>query len=141
MKKIYEKYKEQILYLIFGGLTILISLAVYYVLNKRWGESDIAVTAAYVLSWTAGATFAYVTNKIFVFESKIKGFKALARETISFFAARLATLIISYLGLMLLKKLFPTVNTNIFNFIMQIIVIILNYVASKLFIFKGEKTK
>ena len=74
MIKIYQKYKEIILYLIFGVLTTVISLLTYYALVYTILNPDNAwqLQLANIISWIAGVLFAYVTNRKYVFESKNK---------------------------------------------------------------------
>ena len=131
---LYKKYKEIINYLIVGGLTTLIALAVYYVsvftfLNPN---NPLELQIANVLSWCAGVTFAYFTNRKFVFESKNE--KKL-QEATKFVSSRIATLLLDmfvmFLGVTVLKF-----NDKIIKIISQILVIVGNYVLSKLFVFK-----
>ena len=72
IKTLYQKYKELINYLIVGGLTTVVSLGVYYgcVLTFLNPEVPVQLQAANVLSWIAAVTFAYFTNRKYVFESK-----------------------------------------------------------------------
>ena len=140
MKKIlnlYKKYKEIINYLIVGVLTTVVSLAVYYIsvftfLNP---ENSIELQIANILSWIAGVTFAYFTNRKFVFESqntnKIK-------EATKFVSSRVTTLLLD----MLVMWLGVTVlhfNDKFIKLISQVLITIGNYILSKLFVFKkGE---
>ena len=78
---LYLKYKEAILYLIFGGLTTLLNIVTYAVCSHLF-HIDTLISNA--IAWVAGVAFAYVTNKIFVFESKTDTIKALIKECISF---------------------------------------------------------
>ena len=72
MKELYQKYKEIINYLIFGILTTLISLIVYYMLSLTILNPNVSVELqiANLFSWIAGVLFAYFTNRAFVFNSK-----------------------------------------------------------------------
>lgn len=136
MKKIYQKYKEIINYLIFGGLTTLISLVVYYVLSLTLLDPNISVQLqiANIFSWIAGVLFAYFTNRAFVFKSKNKNkFK----EFITFTGARVSTLLLD----MLIMFLFVTVlkgDDKIFKLLSQVLVILGNYLLSKLIVFKRD---
>ena len=82
IKELYKKYKEIINYLIFGVLTTLVSLVVYYasVLTFLNPENSIQLQIANILSWIAGVTFAYFTNRKYVFESKEKNKLKEAKE-------------------------------------------------------------
>ncbi len=124
--------KELVLYIVFGALTTVVSFVSYYVCNTMLG---IHYLTSNIISWVLAVLFAYVTNKLFVFESKdLKG-KALFREFAAFIVARLISLGIEELGLYLLIGLMHA-DKNLSKLIMQVIVVIANYVFSKLFIFK-----
>lgn len=135
--KIYQKQREIINYLIVGVLTTLVSLIIYYSLVYTILNPDKALELqiANVISWIISVLFAYVTNRKFVFQStnRKKG-----KEFISFVSARILTLImdmlIMYFGVTLLKG-----NDKIWKIVSQIIVIISNYILSKLFVFKKDK--
>ena len=132
IKDLYIKHKEVINYLFFGGCTFLVSIISFYLLNK---VLSINTHISNVISWILAVTFAYITNKLFVFESKTKQAKDVIREVISFFSARLLTLaleeLIIFVGCDLLK-----VDAMIVKIIGQVVVIASNYFLSKLFIFK-----
>ena len=132
--QLYKKYKEVINYLIFGVLTTIISLAVYYILTFTIlnPNNSLELQIANVIAWVISVSFAYVTNRKFVFGSKNKNIK---KEAISFFNARIVTLVID----MIIMGVGVNVigfNDKILKFISQIIVIISNYLFSKLFVFK-----
>ena len=139
IKELYLKYKEIINYLIVGGLTTLISIIVYYVcvLTFLNPEIPIQLQIANILSWIAGVTFAYFTNRKFVFESKNPN---KIKEATKFVGSRITTLLLDmfvmYIGVTVLKF-----NDKIMKIIAQILVIVGNYIISKLFVFKKEKTK
>lgn len=141
MKKIfdlYKKYQEIINYLIVGVLTTIVSIVVkwgllFTVLNPK---NAVELQAAVIISWIAAVTFAYITNRIFVFKSKSKN---ILKEVISFFGARILTLLIE----MLIMWIFVTLlklNSNtwvlVWTIVVQILVTIFNYIFSKLFVFK-----
>ena len=91
MKKILElfkKYKEIILYLIFGGLTTLVNIICYFLMYEVFGISNMAST---VVSLIVSILFAFVTNKVYVFQSKTVTKKAALKEAFSFFFFRLLT--------------------------------------------------
>ena len=146
MKKIFElykKYEEIINYLIVGVLTTVVSIVV------KWGllftvldpKDAVQLQAAVIISWIAAVTFAYITNRVFVFKSKSK---KILQEVISFFGARLLTLgmemFIMWFFVTLLKLNSDT-WVIIWTIVVQILVTIFNYVFSKLFVFKKNKKK
>lgn len=136
IKKLFTK--EIIMYLIFGVLTTVVSLAVYYILIYTLlnPENAIQLQIANILSWIAGVAFAYVTNRKYVFESKEKN---KIKELGKFVTSRLATLfldmLIMFIGVTCLKG-----NDKIVKLISQVLVIIGNYVFSKLFVFGKKKS-
>ena len=141
IKEIYFKYKEVINYLIFGVLTTIVSLAVKYLLLFTIFDASNALElqVAVIISWIAACLFAYITNRIWVFESKSK---KIIKEMITFFVARLSTL-----GLeMLIMFIFVTalgLNSDIWvivwTLVSQVLVIVGNYILSKLIVFKNKK--
>ena len=131
---LFNKYKEVVMYLIFGVLTTIVSLVSYYLLTITIFNPDNAILlqVANVLSWIISVLFAYITNRKFVFESKNNN---ILKEVSSFFGSRLITLLfdmlIMFVGVTLLKG-----NDKFIKVISQVIVIVSNYIFSKLFVFK-----
>lgn len=131
MKELLLKYKEVIMYLIFGVLTTVVNIVVYYVMADML---QVHYMISNVVAWFLSVLFAYVTNRKYVFESKSN---EIIKEMVSFFGARLATGIMDmafmwiFVGLGLLPDFIAKVITNVF-------VIIANYILSKLVVFKGE---
>lgn len=136
IKKLYLKYKEIINYLIVGGLTTVISLMVYYISVLAFLNPEVPsqLQIANILSWIAGVTFAYFTNRKYVFESKNKN---KLKEGANFVSSRITTLLldmlIMYLGVTVFKF-----NDKIVKLLSQVLVIIGNYILSKLFVFKNN---
>ena len=137
MKKIeqlYLKYKEIINYLVVGVLTTIVSLTVYYIsvfafLNP---ENAFQLQIANILSWIAGVTFAYFTNRKFVFESKEKDkLKEAGKFVLSRVITLLMDMLIMWLGVTVLHG-----NDKIMKLISQVVITISNYVFSKIFVFK-----
>ena len=128
---LYFKYKEIINYLIVGGLTTLVSIG-SYAIYRIFIPSYVTCT---VLSWITAVLFAYVTNRIFVFESKES--KVLI-EFIKFVGCRLFTLGSELLTMWILVDLL-NINDYIAKVIVQFIIVVLNYVLSKLLVFKKNK--
>lgn len=134
IKELFNKYREIIMYLIFGVLTTVVSLAVYYILVYTIlnPNNPFELQIANIISWIAGVTFAYFTNRSMVFQSKNKN---KLKEAGSFVLARVVTLImdmlIMFVGVTLLHG-----NDKLLKLISQVIVIVSNYVFSKLFVFK-----
>ncbi|HIV86201.1 MAG TPA: GtrA family protein [Candidatus Monoglobus merdigallinarum] len=155
-KALYKKYEEIILYLIFGVLTTIISVGLYWLLDVGFSHLAEAVenpgltfsnngaihTACIVFKNVIAILFAYVTNRIFVFKSKVKGFRAVIIEMLSFFAARLSTMIFEVVFMFITVNVF-SLPTIVMNIIAQFVIVVLNYVLSKLWIFnkKGNPDK
>lgn len=141
IKELYIKYKEIIKYLIFGVLTTVVSLATKYLLlfTILDASNALQLQIAVVVSWVIACLFAYITNRIWVFESKTT---SIIKEMAKFFMARLATLGME----MLIMFVFVTalgLNSDIWvviwTLVSQVLIIIGNYVLSKLLVFKNEK--
>lgn len=130
---IYKDKKEIINYLIIGVLTTLVSLITYYLLTFTILDpnNDIQLQIANIISWIISVAFAYITNRKFVFESKSKDIK---KELSKFVSSRITTLIIDMLLMFILVSLLHF-NDKVIKLIVQVIVIILNYIFSKLFVF------
>lgn len=130
----YNKYKEALLYLFFGVCTTLVNLVTKWILLLTVIDSSNAIQlqVAIIISWIVSVLFAYVTNRKYVFESKSK---SIFKEISSFFGSRVLTLILE----MVIMYIFVTAlnfNVYLFTIISQVLVIVLNYVFSKLFVFK-----
>ena len=132
IKELVKKYKFIILYGIFGVLTTVINIGVYGLLYSVLGVSNVLSN---VVAWIVSVLFAFITNKLWVFESKSFDFNLLIKELGSFTDCRLATgvldLGIMFVGVDLLKG--PAIILKVTS---NIIVMILNYVMSKIFVFK-----
>ena len=137
MKELYLKYKEIINYLIFGVLSTVVSLAVYYGLTLTILDPNngVELQIANILSWVSACTFAYFTNRKWVFENKDKANLA---EASKFYLSRVSTLLID-MGLMFVFVTKLGVNDKIMKLIVQVIVVILNYIFSKFIVFKEKK--
>ena len=132
IKKLLIQYQVVILYLIFGVLTTIVNIIVFFVLYNLLHTSH---TIAYVVAWFWAVLFAYLTNRVWVFHSNNSSALAIIREIWQFYLARLLTGIIGYFilsfGVDLLQQ-----DANIWNIIQNIFVIVSNFVLSKLLIFK-----
>lgn len=136
MINIYKKNKEIINYLIFGVLTTVVSFVVYFIFAKVFKIDEVISN---VISWFFSVLFAFITNKLYVFESKETGKKTLLKEIISFYLARLFTGVVCDLGVFALMVKIFKINDVLSKLVTQVIVIVLNYVLSKLFVFKQNK--
>lgn len=124
--------KELFSYLVFGILTTLVNIFVYALLTKGL---DIDYKTSTTLAWIAAVLFAYITNKIYVFDSKSFEWAIVAKEFISFLCFRLLSYLLD-IGSMILLVEYLVVDDLIAKIIANVLVVIVNYIASKLFIFK-----
>ncbi len=125
------------MYLIIGVLTTLVSLLSYYLVTFKLlnPNNPLELAIANVISWICAVTFAYFTNRIIVFKSKNE--KKL-KEAISFYSSRILTLLLDA-GLMYLFVSALHYNDKIVKLLVQFIIIIANYILSKLFVFKKNE--
>lgn len=138
IKKLYNKYKEIVNYLIIGVLTTVVSLVSFYLIRifVFTNDSQFDIQLANVISWVLAVLFAFVTNKKYVFESKSTGYQKFL-EMIKFYVSRLTTLGVEMFVMWLLTSPLK-VDDMISKIIVQFIIVILNYVFSKLFVFKKK---
>lgn len=128
---LYQRYREVIDYTIFGGLTTLVNIVAFYFFDTVLGWPYLIANAiAIILS----ILFAYVTNKLFVFKSDTADFRETALEFFRFIGFRLLSGVADMLAMWVLVDL-VTMDTNIAKFLTQFIVVVLNYIFSKFFIF------
>ena len=130
------------MYLIFGGLTTVVDWGVSYLLYFFWGaaikETAILVHVANTIAWAAAVTFAYVTNRKWVFESARSGFLPILTEFASFAGGRVLTLLLQE-AMFVIFFHWLGISEFIVKAIAAILVIIANYFISKLLVFKNKK--
>ncbi len=125
--ELYKKYKEQINYIVVGGMTTLVNFVIYAI--DMYFGMDMMINL--VVSWVVAVIFAYVTNRIVVFESKENN---ILHEFTKFVSSRIASLLIE----MLLMKIcvdFIGIKEYFAKVGVAIVVVIVNYVLSKLWVF------
>ena len=138
MKKLmdlFRKYEEIISYLFFGGLTTVVNYAVYLPCYNLLGISG---AVSYVIAWVAAVAFAYLTNKPFVFNSNDWSAKVVLPELVKFVGCRVGS------GVLETAIIFVTVdclhwNGNVIKLVTSVLVVALNYVASKLLVFRKKR--
>lgn len=133
IKQRFDKYREIILYLFFGGCTTLVNIVAYYICSRIGFGTAIST----IIAWVLSVLFAYFTNREYVFKSKAVGIVPIFKETASFFVCRLATGLLD-LAIMVVFVDFLHFNDMIIKILSNIIVIVINFVASKLLIFKNN---
>lgn len=151
IKELFVKYKELIVYVVFGVLTTVVNFAVFWIFSKILGEDLYLVNNA--VAWIVSVIFAYVTNKLWVFESKSWAMKLVVKEVVEFVAARLFSFAVEEGGLLLFVNVlgFDKYSITILGFaitgqliakvVLAVIVVILNYFFSKFVIFAKKKKK
>lgn len=134
---LFKKYKEIILYLFFGGATTIVNIVCYFLLYDVFSVSNVIST---IISQIVAIIFAFVTNKLYVFESKTSTKKEAIREISSFFFFRFITGVLDVL-IMYIAVDKMAMSGTLWKIISNIIVIILNFIASKLFVFKKDEKR
>ena len=130
----YKKHQEGMRYLIFGALSTVVNILVYAIFYYVFHIDN---ATSNVIAWIVTATFAYITNKIYVFKSKTNSFKELIKEIIYFYGCRLFTLAVDE-GIMILTVDKLGWNALLMKILANTIVIILNFIFSKILIFKKK---
>lgn len=137
--ELYKKYQEIINYLIVGVLTTVVSIVTYFLFSLVLDiENNILFILANVLSWICAIIFAYITNKKFVFNTTTSNKKEEVKVFSMFVSSRITTLLIE-LAFMFITVKVILINDKIAKVIAQFIVIVLNYILSKLFVFKKNR--
>ena len=145
VSQVFSKYREQISYIFFGGLTTPINIVVYgactQVLSMSTGWAN-------ALAWVLSVAFAYVTNRKWVFESRADGARDILRECASFVSCRLGTGVLDQIimvvgvdvvGQAIIPAQFASLWSMGLKIASNVLVILLNYVLSKLVIFRKQK--
>lgn len=139
IKELFSAYKEIIMYIIVGVVTTVFNWVVYAVFVRV-----MPMALANALSWFVTVLFAYVTNKLFVFESRSWELQVVAKESVSFFGARAATGVFEVVAqptfyAIGLRQSLLGVEGLVAKVLTSAIVMVLNYVCSKLFVFREKK--
>ncbi len=150
LRSLLQKHREFLLYIVFGVLTTVVNYIVYF-LCKALGLS---YSPATVIAWIAAVIFAYVVNRIWVFQSRASGARAIAREAVLFVGARLFSLVLElavmfvgmdllHAGSFVLAAFGRTLPAGEFltKTAAQVIVVLTNYVFSKLVIFRRKASE
>ncbi|ETY73469.1 GtrA family protein [Lactiplantibacillus fabifermentans] len=134
IKQLWQRYQSVISYLIFGGLTTVVNIVVFWLFNSviAW-----PVWLANAVAWFLSVLFAYITNKLWVFDSKTPTAGAVIREATSFFGFRLLSFFIDEAIMIIGTSVFHG-NSLVVKIIDQVVVVVLNWFFSKLFIFKDR---
>jgi len=134
-KSLYEKYKNIIPYALFGVLTTLVNVAVYWLMAHSAG---LGVMPSTIIAWIVAVLFAYITNRKWVFHSEAHTTILIIKEIVSFFICRLLTGVVDWVCMFIFVDIIH-MNDIMIKFIANIVVIVLNYIASRMLIFKHKK--
>ncbi len=138
LQDIYYKYEEKWMYLLFGGLTTVVSIVTKLLLF--WvvpGEPKWETTAGVVFSWICAVTFAFFTNKKYVFKAETKTKQEFWKVFFSFYGARLATLGMEE-AIFLVCCDWLGMNRTVITFLSQVFIFIANYILSKVLVFRKK---
>ena len=143
-KELLTRYREVLLYLIFGGLTTVVDWGLSFLLYHFWGDAieanTILVHGANVIAWAAAVLFAFITNRIWVFKSEKKGFLPILGELGSFAGGRVMTLLLQEAIFVIFFDIMG-ISEFIVKLIAAVLVIILNYFISKLIVFRKKRNQ
>ena len=134
IKELLKKYREIILYLIFGVGTTAVDFIVSYALYP----TEINIHAVHTIAWISAVSFAYITNRIFVFRSSTQG-KGVFFEIIKFTSSRVATFLIQEAIVFLMFDIMK-ISEYVVKIPAVILVIVLNFLLSRILVFKGGKS-
>lgn len=134
--ELYRKYEEIVNYIVVGVMTTLVSWFAYFisVLTFLDAENPFQLQIANIICWITGVAFAYVTNRKFVFKSKEKN---IIKEAAQFSASRLSTLFLD-MAVMFIMVTLMGINDGISKIVSSVLVTIVNYLISKLFVFRKK---
>lgn len=142
LQNIYYKYEEKWLYLVFGVLTTVVSfitagISKYLLEQAEFGVNTVG-TVSTIISWICAVTFAYLTNRVWVFKSSASNSKEVMSEALSFYGGRVFTLLVET-GMMWLGFSLIGINYWITKIAANVVVLILNYIISKIFVFRKNQ--
>lgn len=135
MVQLIKKHKQFILYAVFGVLTTIVNTVSYWLLNHTLHIGTILST---ILAWLLAVALAYITNRKLVFNSQAEGAKQILIEILEFFSCRIATGVLDVCIMYMFVDCLG-INDLIIKLASNILVIIVNFIASKAIIFKHNK--
>ncbi|MCQ2547034.1 MAG: GtrA family protein [Clostridia bacterium] len=136
-RRLPEKYRDTIPYVFFGILTTLVNILVYWLMAH---VLCVPVMASTIIAWFAAVFFAYVTNRKWAFHSEAKGRMKIAKEIVSFYACRLATGLLDWTCMYVFADMMQQ-NDLAVKMLSTVMVVVLNYLASKTIIFRRDWEK
>ncbi|WP_302187451.1 GtrA family protein [uncultured Lactobacillus sp.] len=135
--ELWNKYKDVIPYVFWGVMTTLVNIASYWLCNSvfKW-----AIMPSTIIAQFLSIIFAYLTNRKWVFHSQASTFEEYVHEIVSFFAARIGTALLD-MAIMFIFAEQMHLNSMIIKILANVVVVVVNYVASKFWIFKSKDDK
>ena len=133
MQELFGKFKDVVPYLFFGVCTTLVNIVVYWLSVHILSQSVMTGT---IIAWIAAVLFAYLTNRKWVFHSKASTNRDIIKEMSSFFGCRLASGVLDWLLMFFFVDCLKC-NDIVIKTISNVVVIVLNYIASKFVIFRN----
>lgn len=135
--KLCEKYEEIVAYLLVGVLNTLVSWGAWFACAFTFLDADVVWQniALSIISWVVGVVFGYFMNRIFVFKSKEPN---MLREFLQFSGGRVSTWVLDAVMMVLMVNIL-SINESISKIFVSVLVMIGNYLISKLFVFKKDK--
>lgn len=127
--------REMISYLFFGVCTTAVNYIAYFVMKR-----SVSYQIANAIAWLVAVLFAYITNKIWVFESKSTDLKHVFQEFVNFISGRIFSGVFE-MGFLIVAVEWLSMNDGLAKIIGGVVVVILNYIISKLFVFKNKHAK
>lgn len=128
----YRQHKEVLLYLFFGGCAFIISIGSYALANVRLGVNELI---ANIISWILAVVFSFFTNRVWVFQSETHTIKKFWAQFTGFLSGRVATFVVEEAIIFVFITLMD-LNSVAVKLVAQVVVIVLNYVISKFWVFK-----
>nr|WP_122012936.1 GtrA family protein [Maliibacterium massiliense] len=142
IKALYQKYRQIIFYVIFGAVTTLTNILGYFLLSRlllaAHMTEEASMNIANISALALSILVAYLTNRKWVFRSSARGTRAIALEAARFFAARVLTVLLD-MGLMNLTVVAWRLNDMLMKILINVLVVVLNYVLSKLLVFRKKR--
>lgn len=134
LEPFYKRHKEGLLYLFFGGVTTLVSFLVFWLFEGPLGMDALL---ANLISWVLAVAVAYITNRIWVFTAHAVGVRAILIEILSFYLSRVATFLLEE-GILLIFVTWLTLPALPIKIAASVLVVLLNYIFSKIFVFRKK---
>lgn len=128
----YKKYKEMLLYLFFGGVSVFLNIGLFMLINATLPINELVNN---IICWTVCVLMQFFTNRIWVFESKVESTQAFIKQMASFVGGRVFTLVLEEVILAVFITWLQMNATGV-KLVAQIVVIVLNYLISKLLVFR-----